>query len=371
MRKYSTLICSAALLFSMTGCSHKYIEDTPSTPVVTAPAVTETTTEQPYEPVTVPRENIEPKDFIGKWTAVKIVDTAETAEDFWHDIPIDSLFRLEVNEDNSGSMKSCTLGEFRTAQENPVSEEMTESETESTTETAAENVSEEISDNEPPSVFDIPDDELFRDENFTWNAENGRMTLDFGDGKSIYGKIKNGSLIISSGMGMKIYFQPADKFEDIDTEKFKGAASIEPDAFVPSSSDLFAVSDEITADDVIGKWECCFYSTDGENFDGSLYGMPLKALFHLEIFADNTAVSRVGGSDADAEITEYKWEINENGQVFLYYSDDSEFDAAAEIHDGLLYLEEGTDSFRYKKIDKFTDFDWDTFADESINVTGA
>lgn len=375
MKKFLAFICTLAMVCGMTACNDDNNNEKHYSVTPTEPPVTEPTTEPPFEPVTIPRENIKPEDFVGKWTPVKIVTNNENAEYIWHDIPMEYLFRLEINGDNTGSMMSCTL------ERKPVSEEMTtEASTEETTaaetigtETAettsaetAETVTEPATEEntEPTiSIYDIPDEELFRNDSFTWNAENGRMTLDFGDGKHIYCKIKNGTLMMSDGRGMKIYFTSADEFEDIDYKEFREFADLDPDGYIPVSADFFAKTSELSAEDIVGKWECTFYSADGESFSDEIYGMPLNALFQMEISDDNTLQMRVGGSDEDAEITDYTWEIDGNGQILLYYADDGEFQAVAEMNDGELFIEEGTDAMHYKKVDKFTEFDWDTFAD--------
>ncbi len=369
MKKVLAFVCTAFAICSLTSCRHENTEKHYSEIVVEAP-VTVTTTEPPYEPATVPRENIKAEDFVGKWTPVKIVTNDENAEYIWHDIPMEYLFRLEINADNTGNLMSCALDR------KPVSEEITtENITEVTTdealtETAAETTETVTEENTEPttSIYDIPDEELFRNESFTWSAENGRMLMNFSDGRSAYCKIKNGTLMISDGMGLKIYFTMTDEFKDIDYTEFRDFADLEPDGYIPSSADFFAETAEVTAEDIVGKWECTFYSADGESFEGELYGMPLNALFQMEINADNTLSMRVGGSDADAEVTDYKWEIDEKGRILLYYADDSEFQAVAEMNGGELFIEEGTDAMHYKKVDKFTEFDWDSFTDAGEGV---
>ena len=61
-------------------------------------------------------------------------------------------------------------------------------------------------------------------------------------------------------------------------------------------------------------------------------------------------------------------EIDEKGRILLYYADDSEFQAVAEMNGGELFIEEGTDAMHYKKVDKFTEFDWDSFTDAGEGV---
>ena len=126
--------------------------------------------------------------------------------------------------------------------------------------------------------------------------------------------------------------------------------------------DLWVSSSEASVEDYVGKWECSSYEVDGEVFKDELYGIPLEAIFQLEIMVDNTAVFHVGGTDEDAVVTEYTWDINENGCIELF--EDEELVSVAQMKNGELCLDEGVDITYFRSVEKFTDFDWSSLETE-------
>ena len=317
MKKITAIICLAAFVCGITACGESPFKDNNNS------NNNDKAIESPIESTTVPRRKVQPEDFIGKWVPVSMIRNGKVYDESLGDIPLYGLYQLEIKNDKTGSI---------------VGKKAEES--------------------------DVRGD-------FKWNAENGRLSLSFGEDKCVFGMINGDSLFVTDGDELKVCFEKTDEFYDFDIdnyiELFEKEEGIED---IPSVADLFFAGGDISEEDILGKWKCSLYSIDGEDYTEDFLGLPLDALFQTEFFSGGKAEFRVGGNDADAEILEYIWEIDENGIISLYYADDNEFSSYAELVDGKLCIENGSDFMQYEKTDEFADFDWNSLDSADTAATG-
>lgn len=310
MKNIKMLILAAAVMTMIGGCSDNKPsevtsssdETTTTSEVTTLPQTTtavETTTAPPKTEVT---------DFYGKWVPVRIIDGGKNHDLYYNEVPMDQIFQLEISDDGTASIGSG-----------------------------------------------FPDSET---KQYTWEFK-GRIIKLTGDSE-IYGGIKEDHLILTNAEGLKIYMEPVDEFSSMDSLMYEALTEeIGGEIVLP---ELSVNAEESTADDYIGKWECSYYEIDGEAFRDEIYGVPLEALFQIEIMNDNTAQFRVGGTDEEAIATEYIWELDSSGCVEFY--EDDELVSVAQLRNGELYIDEGADITHYHQVEKFTDFDWNSLSAE-------
>lgn len=331
MKKLNLVLCLTAAVSMLFGCTRRYADDTPQQSTQADLQNTAVTTESVSEEVTEPTTEAEKittaDDFKGYWNPVCIIENDTVNENYYNeDIPLDYLVRLYIADSNGTLYVGNTF---------------------------------ENSD-------DADEDNFMTENPFKWNYDNGMLTMNFDDGRTIIGKMKDDTLIITDGSALKIYFNKEMEFNKIDSDRYIRNMCGD-DVAVPPVENLFSDNNELSEEDVVGKWECVYYSADGMSMD-NFFGIPLDEFFQLEVTDDKKAVVRIGGTDEDAEIIAYTWEINENGKIILS-GDDGEFSALAVISDGEFCIEEGTDTTRYRKTEEFKDINWDAVNAEKADGT--
>lgn len=312
MKKIKEIICIVSAAAALVSCSDKSNVSESST-VTEEPAAA--VTEQATEPeTTVPAETapppkkVETADYYGKWVPVRIIDSEDSYELYYNEVPLDHVYQLEISEDGTASMGSG------------------------------------FPDSEPQP--------------YNWEFK-GRIIKLSGENE-LYGGIKEDHLILTNAEGLKVYMERTDRFPSMDENTYE--ALIDVSGGEIELPELFISENETVPEDYFGKWECSSYEVDGEVFKDDLYGIPLEAIFQMEIMDDNTAVFNVGGSDEDAVVTEYTWEIDEGGCMELY--EDGELVSVAQLKNGELCLDEGADITHFRPVDEFTVFDWSTLETE-------
>lgn len=311
MKKIIHIMCFAAALLTFCSCSEKSNTPVESVPEITTEAETiPVTTEPETEPETTPpRKKVEESDYFGKWIPVKIVVDEDIYEDYYQDIDLKYLFQLEINDDGTAVMGHA-----------------------------------------------IPENEK---KEYSWLFISGMIEMNGTSEDLVYGSMPYEDLILTDGSGIKIYMEQTDEFEEMDESLFKAAQDYNGDIVIP---ELNIEKAEVTPADYVGKWECNFYELDGEVHRDMLYDIPLSAIFCIDITSDGKAKFMVGGTDADAIITDYTWELYSNGCAGLFDGADSF--GIIRIKNDMLYLDEGNSISHYTKVDEFSDFDWSSVSDE-------
>ncbi|MCR5109805.1 MAG: hypothetical protein K6B38_02710 [Ruminococcus sp.] len=306
MKKATFLICIIAALTAISGCSDSSDKNSASSDIAQTSEVQTTDTPPAAEETTAPPKKTEISDFYGKWEAVRIIEKEDVYDLYYKEVPIDKIFQLEISEGGTASMGSG-----------------------------------------------FPDDPP---KEYSWEFKGRSIKLK-GENE-IYGSIKADHLILTNGEGLKIYMEKTDEFTSFEQAAYDAMTELNGgDISIPV---LDVEADGTAPEDYVGKWECSYYEIDGEVFNDEIYGIPLEALFQIEIMKDNTAVFRAGGTDSEAVVTEYTWEADESGCIELY--DDGELVSVAQLENGELYVDEGADITHYRSVDSFTDFDWDSLS---------
>lgn len=309
MKKITAIICIISAAAALVSCSDKNVDMSSSveegsvivTEQETEPETTVTETTAP------PPKKTETSDYYGKWVPYKMVVDNDLYEVYYNDVPLEQIYQLEISDDGTAVIGSGF----------------------------------------PDSVS----------QTYSWEFKGKAIVLSGENG--IYGDIVDDSLILNNAEGMKVYMERTDEFPTMKESVYDAICDMNGGEI--ELPELYVENSESTADDYIGKWECSSYEVDGEVFKDELYGVPLNALFQVEIKDDNTAVFNVGGTDEEAVVTEYEWQINDSGCIELY--EDGELVTVGQLKDGELCLDEGVDVTRFRSVEKFTDFDW-----ESLNV---
>jgi len=115
----------------------------------------------------------------------------------------------------------------------------------------------------------------------------------------------------------------------------------------------------------LGKWECTKLVVEGEEME-DLMGLPLYAVFQLEIKEDGTASM----AEAVAELSEsevaitYTWGVVSDTEIAIVDSNDNSMLLTLD-GDYLIGTEEGYDEQLYlAKVDEFTPFDFESFMND-------
>lgn len=115
----------------------------------------------------------------------------------------------------------------------------------------------------------------------------------------------------------------------------------------------------------IGKWECEKLIIEGEEMT-DLMGIPLYAVFQLEINEDGTAVMAEAVaelSDSEEAVT-YTWGVVSDTEIAIVNTDGDSMLLTLE-EDYLVGTEEGYDEQLYlAKVDDFTPFDFESFMND-------
>lgn len=306
MKKIKEIICIAAAMTALGGCSDKKTDVSSSSAEETTTAAVQTTTSEtePAVQTTTAPPKVNVNDFYGKWVSDRIIDGEDVYSDYYGEVPIEYVFSLDISEDGTAVLGTGLPG--REAQ--------------------------------------------------TYNWEFKGRVIKLSGESDIYGGIKEGHLILTNAEGLKVYMAPAEELLTMEEAKYEAICDIMGEE--PVLPELSITASESTSEDYIGKWECSYYEVDGEAFKDELYGVPLGALFQMEIMEDNTAQFRVGGTDEEALVTDYTWEIDESGCLELY--EDGELVSVAQIRKGELYVDESVDITHFRSVEEFSDFDWNS-----------
>ena len=315
MKKSAYIICLSTALLAFSGCSGNANTNS-ATPEIsseqeTVPPATEPEAATEAETETFPpRKKVADSDYYGKWIPTKIIFGEDVYIDWYLDVTLKYLFQLEINEDGTAVMGHS-----------------------------------------------LPNSEK---KNYNWQFISGMIEMTGESDCSVYGSMPYDQLILTDGEGIKIYLEHTDEFEEMTEDRYEAIQDYNGDIVIP---ELSIEKAEVTPAEYVGKWECNFYELDGEVNRDTMYDVPLSALFCMDITSDGKADFLVGGTDADAIITHYTWEMYANGCAGIY--EDGESVGILRIRNNELYLDEGNSISHFTKVDEFSDFDWSSVSDDS------
>ncbi len=115
----------------------------------------------------------------------------------------------------------------------------------------------------------------------------------------------------------------------------------------------------------LGKWECTKLVVEGEEME-DLMGLPLYAVFQLEIKEDGTAsmAEAVAELSESEEAVTYTWGVVSDTEIAIVDSNDNSMLLTLD-GDYLIGTEEGYDEQLYlAKVDEFTPFDFESFMND-------
>ena len=310
MKKITAMLAAALVALTLCSCSDKKNESSNSSYDIiyqktTAPE-TEPTTEEETLP---PRKKVADSDYFGKWIPEKIILGEDIYDMSYKDIELKYLYQLEISEDGTAVMGHA-----------------------------------------------IPESEKSQ---YNWQFLSGMIEMNGELESTVYGSMPYDDLILTDGENIKIYMVHTDEFEELSEAGYEAALEYNGNVDIP---ELSIEKNDVSPVEFVGKWECCFYEIDGLASRDEMYGIPLDALFRIEITSDGNAKFFIGGGDVDAVETDYTWSLYSNGCAGLF--EDGESIGIVQIKKGELYLDEGNSMSRYKKVDEFTDFDWSSLAEE-------
>lgn len=119
--------------------------------------------------------------------------------------------------------------------------------------------------------------------------------------------------------------------------------------------------------DFEGKWECKSMSMGGKTIEDNFMGIPLGAMFQMEINSDGTGVLKSGmgddGEDEDSGPQEFTWKEKDGKLVLTAKNEDGkDEDIELEYEDEELTMEMEGETVVFGKVDKFTEFDASQFS---------
>ena len=119
--------------------------------------------------------------------------------------------------------------------------------------------------------------------------------------------------------------------------------------------------------DFEGKWECKSMSMGGMTIEDNFMGIPLGAMFQMEINSDGTGVLKSGmgedGEDEDSGPQEFTWKEKDGKLVLTAKNEDGkDEDIELEFEDDELTMEMEGETVVFGKVDKFTEFDASQFS---------
>lgn len=123
--------------------------------------------------------------------------------------------------------------------------------------------------------------------------------------------------------------------------------------------------------DFVGKWECTCMVADGAAYD-SIFGVPLYAMFHVELKDDHTGfIASIDDPTSDSsETTDFTWEFADG--TITFSADDEELSGAINSDGSLvLYDEEQTEMLYFRSVAEYTEFDFSALEDMFGGLTDA
>ncbi|WP_295066920.1 hypothetical protein [Ruminococcus sp.] len=155
-----------------------------------------------------------------------------------------------------------------------------------------------------------------------------------------YCRIEQGQMIMryADDDGTEIFLMPVSEFTNNETPTEAGL----------SNADY---------KDFMGKWEAIEVKSDGETYTEKLGAYPINAAFRLELFDDNTSAMSIIG-----EPMSYEWSPDKKGQMYMW-GDYEGFSIKME-GDTLIVDDESNLKVKFKKVDKFEDFDFSSVAEQ-------
>lgn len=149
---------------------------------------------------------------------------------------------------------------------------------------------------------------------------------------------------------------------EADTTEDSAETEIETSAVEKTTYEFIEDADKTA---FLGKWECEKLVVEGEEMT-DLMGLPLYAVFQLEVKEDGTATM----AEAAAEISEseeavtYTWGVVSDTEIAIIDANDNAMLLTLE-GDYLVGTEEGYDEQLYlAKVDEFTPFDFESFMND-------
>lgn len=180
--------------------------------------------------------------------------------------------------------------------------------------------------------------------NFAWSITNddGDDVLHLASPTDFYDcTIKQGQMLMRYGDyddGTIIYLMKINQFTEIER---------------PTEPDL----DKADYSGFMGKWEAEEVNMDGEIHNDKLGEYPINAAFKLEVFEDNNAAMAIIG-----ETSSYEWEPDKKDQLYMWR--DYEGFTMKLINGKLCLDDEKGMKITLKKVDKFTEYDFSSSAEE-------
>ncbi len=163
----------------------------------------------------------------------------------------------------------------------------------------------------------------------------------------------------------------AETEADSDAEGSEADSDIDADVNMEGLEDMFTVvdapeyapKDSAAEADFIGKWECDCMVSDGSAYS-SIFGVPLYAMFHLEIKEDGTGTltSIDDPTNENSESVEIKWTFADGK---LSAEADDETLVISINSDGRLVVsdEEEAELLYFKSVTEYTEFDFSSIED--------
>lgn len=175
---------------------------------------------------------------------------------------------------------------------------------------------------------------------YTWEiTENDELWLKSPD-DGYFCRIEQGQMIMryADDDGTEIFLMPVSEFTNNETPTEAGL----------SNADY---------KDFMGKWEAIEVKSDGETYTEKLGEYPINSAFRLELLDDNTAVMSIIGDPMT-----YEWSPDKKEQMYMW-SDYEGF--SIKLENGILIVDDEANlKVRFKKVDKFEDFDFSSVAEQ-------
>lgn len=177
--------------------------------------------------------------------------------------------------------------------------------------------------------------------NYFWEVtEDNELWLKSPD-DGYFCRMEQGQMIMryADDDGTEIFLMPVSEFTNNET---------------PTEAGL----DNSDYKDFMGKWEAFEVKSDGETYTDKLGDYPINVAFRLELFDNNSSTMAVIGDPMS-----YEWAPEKKEQMYMW-GDFEGFSVKME-GDTLIIDDEANLKVKFKKVDKFTDFDFSAVADQA------
>ncbi|SHM11283.1 hypothetical protein [Ruminococcus flavefaciens] len=179
-----------------------------------------------------------------------------------------------------------------------------------------------------------------RSYNYSWEVtEDDELWLKSPD-DGYFCRMEQGQMIMryADDDGTEIFLMPVSEFTNNET---------------PTEAGL----DNDDYKDFMGKWESFEVRSDGVTYTDKLGEYPVDVAFRLELFDDNTSTMAVIGDPMS-----YEWAPEKKGQMYMW----GDFEGfSVKLENGILTVDDEANlRVKFKKVDKFRDFDFSSVADQ-------